>query len=308
MADKVAVIDTGTNSTRLLVVDTERVAHCELARHTEITRLGAGIEQTGRLDPAARSRVEECIGRYHRIIADYGVGQTLLFATSSVRDAADGPGFIKDIARRYAYSFKILSGEEEASYAFFGVAIGADNPGKKLVFDIGGGSTEIATGSGSTVDYSRSLQLGCVRIKERFLTSDPPAAAELMQAREMIELQIREAMPAAALAGVEVAFAVAGTMTTLAALDMKLQSYDREAVHGYILSASRIDSLLESLAVMTSAQRQAITTMERGRADVITAGALIASVIMKVGGLAAVTISESDILDGVAVAFSRGSL
>jgi len=308
VSNRVAVIDTGTNSTRLLVADVDDGILRELDRRTEITRLGEGVEIGARLLPAARSRVEAAVEGYSKVIDSLGALSVMVFATSSVRDAADGPAFIEDLAGTRNYSWSVLSGEEEARYAFSGATLGENGEGKILLFDIGGGSTEIVTGSCGRAVYSRSLQTGCVRVKERFFSSDPPSAAQMKAARTHVGALLEGALTPDVLEDVTKSIAVAGTMTTLAALDLGLEMYDREAVHGHVLSAGRIDDLLEMLSGMTVSEREAIGIMERGRADVITAGALIASLLIEIAGIDSVAVSENDILDGVALAFSSGAL
>lgn len=304
----VAVIDTGTNSTRLLIATNDDGRLREIERVTTITRLGEGVDAGGRLGAAARSRVRACIDDYATRTKRHHVARTLLFATSSVRDAIDGPEFIKSLAGRHSFEYRILSGDAEAGLAFTGALIDVHFPGRVLMFDIGGGSTEIVVGEKDGIFASRSLQLGCVRIRERFFTADAPTAVELEAARAFIMAQLTGVLSSEFLTGLDTIIAVAGTMTTLAALDLGLARYSREAVHGHILTAARIDALFASLAKLTTPQREALSVVEAGRADVIVAGALIASAMMAAGAFDSVTISENDILDGAAVAFSRGEL
>lgn len=304
MRDKVAVIDTGTNSTRLIIARATEQGLVQLERRTEITRLGEGVAATGRLEEEARLRVERCVRRYRALVDHHGVTNTLLVATSSVRDAADGPDFISLLAAGNSYDHRVLSGEEEARLSFRGALLGKVGSGRMLLFDIGGGSTEIVTGTEAGIDFSRSLQLGCVRLKELFLAEDPPSAASIREADAFARGRIKKAIEDADASGISRALAVAGTMTTLAALDLGLKSYDTDAVDGHILTRVAIDSLFARLACMKLEEKRRISVIEEGRADVLTAGALIASVVMDEGGFEETTISETDLLDGAALAFA----
>lgn len=300
----VAVIDTGTNSTRLLIAAVHGRDFTEIERMTKITRLGEGVDASGRLEAVARARVESCVGEYARLIARHQAAATILLATSSVRDASDGTQFMVGLADRYGFDFRPLDGDEEARLAFSGAVMGMRSPAEILMFDIGGGSTEIVIGRQDRVSYSRSLQLGCVRVQERFIRHDPPEESELEQAVLFIDEQLKAALPPST-AVVEKVIAVAGTMTALAAWDLGLDRYERQAVHGHLLTSARVGEMLGQLSGMTSSERTAIAAIGTGRADVIVAGALIASRMMELGGIEVVTVSETDILDGAMMAYGR---
>lgn len=298
----VAIIDTGTNSTRMLVARRAGNELEELARLTTVTRLGEGVDAAGRLGAAARERVSRCVDEYAEIIAAHGVENTLMLATSSVRDSSDGEEFLAQLARQHGFSCGILPGKEEARLSFLGATLGLGHAsGRIMLVDIGGGSTEIACGVRGRIDYARSLRLGCVRISERFFREDPPAATELAGAASQIDATLASGIERGRLGAVDLAVAVAGTVTTLAAIDLELQRYDRDAVHGHVLDRQAVDGMLERLARMDFSQRLAIATVGEGRADVIVGGALIASRVMEYTGVSSLTVSETDIMDAAAL-------
>ncbi len=298
----VAIIDTGTNSTRMLVARRAGNELEELARLTTVTRLGEGVDAAGRLGAAARERVSRCVGEYAGIIAAHGVENTLMLATSSVRDSSDGEEFLAQLARQHGFSCRILPGKEEARLSFLGATLGlGHDSGRIMLVDIGGGSTEIACGVRGRIDYARSLRLGCVRISERFFREDPPAATELAGAASQIDATLAAGIERRRLGAVDLAVAIAGTVTTLAAIDLELQRYDRDAVHGHVLDRQAVDGMLERLARMDFSQRLAIATVGEGRADVIVGGALIVSRVMEYTGVSSLTVSETDIMDAAAL-------
>lgn len=299
---KVAVIDTGTNSTRLLIARVAGGEFHELARLTTVTRLGEGVDAAGRLAPAARERVRRCVSDYAAVVAAHEVGRTQILATSSVREAADGEQFMAELARRHHFSYRILAGDEEARLSFTGATLRLGRGAKRtMLVDIGGGSTEIATGSGGRVDFACSMPIGCVRLSERFIQHDPPEAAELADAAGYIDRELAGAIDRGRLGAVDLAVAVAGTVTSLAAIDLGLALYDRDAVHGHLLLREAVERLLDRLARLDLPGRLAIPTVEPGRADVIVAGALIASRVMEYTGTAALAVSETDIMDAAAL-------
>lgn len=301
MITRVAVIDTGTNSTRLLVAEVEGKQVRELERRTAITRLGEGVDDAGYLHEDAKERVRRCVADYAKIISRYHPAKTIVLATSSVRDATDGRKFISELAKAYGFSSRVLPGEEEASLSFLGTTLGIDKNSRIMLVDIGGGSTEIATGRDGSIDFASSLEMGCVRITERFLHSDPVTASELEEATSFIDGILSQAIDKSRIGSIDKTFAVAGTVTALAAIDLGLKRYDRNAVHGHILTREKINGLLSRLAKMDVRQRLKIDTMEKGRADVIVGGTLIAARFMNYARVEEFIISEQDILDGAAV-------
>lgn len=306
MARRVAVVDTGTNSTRLLVVDIEAGQLRELERRTEITRLGEGVAATGRLSPEAMERVRRCFDGYAKITAYLEAVDTLLLATSSVRDAADGKQFIESLAKGAVYDYRVLSGTQEAELAFVGATIGQPSDLRLLVADIGGGSTELAAGINGEVEEVASLDLGCVRLNERFLHSDPPMEEERNTVKKHVHTLLKEHEEV--FTDIDRLIGVAGTVTSLAALDLGLGEYDRGLVHGHVLLVENIERITATLAEMTAAERKRYGTLEPGRADVIVAGALILQELMGIAGAGELFVSENDILDGAALRYWQREL
>jgi exopolyphosphatase/guanosine-5'-triphosphate,3'-diphosphate pyrophosphatase len=288
---RVAAIDLGTNTTRLLVaeVNAERVE--EISRRTTITRLGEGVDARRRLLPLPIARVRNVLSDYRRELEALGAQRTLAVATSSVRDAENGEAFLGEIEWSYGFTTRLLTGEEEAKLTVRGVGEGAADA---LVVDIGGGSTElIATGT------RISTELGSVRLTERFLLSDPPTEDELdalaAAARSVLADEVPEMLTARRAIG------VAGTITSLAALDLGLVEYDRDRVHGHRLGDAAVRAQLERLAALPLAERRRVPGLEPERAPVIVAGAVILREVMHHFGLAAIEASERDLLDGIAL-------
>jgi len=302
------VVDTGTNSTRMLVADVEGPHFREVARRTQVTRLGEGVAGSGRLSDSAMKRVEQCFRGYQKLISYLGAQDNLLLATSSVRDAANGEDFIASLARWADFDHRILSGEQEAALTFSGASIGMPAAERMMVMDVGGGSTEVAAGSGGEADYSVSLDLGCVRLTESMLKHDPPEPAELSAAAAHTELVLGRGLDRDRVGKSQRAVAVAGTATSLAAIDLGLEEYDREKVHGHLMDKGTIESHLSMLAKQTSEERRRIPTLEEGRADVIVAGAMILAGVMTITGAEEIYISEKDLLDGAAIRYVRREL
>jgi exopolyphosphatase/guanosine-5'-triphosphate,3'-diphosphate pyrophosphatase len=284
---RVAAIDQGTNTTRLLVADVDDGRVREIVRRTEITRLGEGVDERHRLLPLPVARVRNCLTAYRREAELLGAVRTLLVATSAVRDAENGEAFLGEVEWSYGFATQLLSGDEEAELMLRGV--GTIEPGT-LVLDVGGGSTELVT-----LDSRTSLDVGAVRLTERFLHTDPPTDEEL----EACAQHVRALLPHLDAKG---AVGVAGTITTLAALDLGLDEYDRERVHGHQLSREGLERQLQRLAALPLAERREVPALEPKRAPVIVAGAVIAREVLAAYGLDTLTVSEHDILDGIALA------
>jgi exopolyphosphatase/guanosine-5'-triphosphate,3'-diphosphate pyrophosphatase len=282
---RVAGLDLGTNTTRLLVADLVDGRLEEVHRETRITRLGEGVDARGRLLPVPIARVRNALSDYRRTLESLGAERTLLVATSAVRDAENGEAFLGEIEWSYGFTTRLLSGDEEALLTRRGV--GQRAPGT-LILDIGGGSTELLVDG-----FHVSLDIGSVRFTERFLHSDPPTADELRACAAAVELP--DVAPTSAIG-------VAGTLTTLAALDLGLELYDRERVHGHVLTRDAAHAQLERLAALPVADRRELPAMEPERAPVIVAGAVILAETLDRYGLDAIEVSERDILDGVALA------
>jgi exopolyphosphatase/guanosine-5'-triphosphate,3'-diphosphate pyrophosphatase len=292
---RVAAVDLGTNSTRLLVADVEDTRLSEVVRRLTITRLGEEVDVRRRLLPVPIARVRSCLAEYRRDAESLGATRTLAIATSAVRDAENGEAFLSEIEWSYGFATRLLDGDEEAALMARGVLAGRTPPEETLLVDIGGGSTELVLCSDGDVSDAASLDVGCVRISERFLASDPPTGSELAAA----SAQVRALLPAFEAPS---AIGVAGTVTTLAALDLGLDEYDPERTHGHLIAREAVDRWLERLAAMTLAERLRVPGIEPGRAPVIVAGLVILREIIAAYGLAGIEASEHDILHGAALA------
>jgi exopolyphosphatase / guanosine-5'-triphosphate,3'-diphosphate pyrophosphatase len=293
----VAAIDLGTNTSRLLVADVAGGRLRELQRETRITRLGEGVDRRGRLLPAPIARVRNALTDYRRTAESLHAERTLLIATSAVRDAENGEAFLGEIEWSYGFATRLLSGDEEAELTLLGVSSGRPVDERTLVLDIGGGSTELIAGG-----FHESLELGSVRHTERFLHTDPPAPRELAECAEAARSVLAEGVPEEVLDHVRDGIGVAGTVTTLAALDLGLAAYDRARVHGHRLSRAGARRQLERLAALPLAERRRVPALEPERAPVIVAGAVILVELLEHVRLDAVEVSEHDILDGAALA------
>jgi exopolyphosphatase / guanosine-5'-triphosphate,3'-diphosphate pyrophosphatase len=285
---RVAAIDLGTNTTRLLVADVTDGTVDAIVRRSTITRLGEGVDARRRLLPLPITRVRNCLADYRRELESLGAERALLVATSAVRDAENGEAFLGEIEWSYGFTTRLLSGEQEADLTLRGV--GAVD-GETIVIDIGGGSTELIA-AGARV----STELGSVRLTERFLESDPPAAGELGELAQAIR-SVLEEHDLSARRGI----GVAGTVTSLAALDLGLVEYDADRVHGHRLGQDAVRAQLERLAALPLAERREVPGLEPERAPVIVAGAAILLEIMRHLELPEVEVSERDLLDGAAL-------
>jgi exopolyphosphatase / guanosine-5'-triphosphate,3'-diphosphate pyrophosphatase len=299
---RVAAIDTGTNSTRLLVADVDDGHINDVHRETRITRLGEGVDERRRLLPAAIARTRNVLTDYRRTIESLGAERTLVVATSAVRDAENGEAFLGEIEWSYGFETRLLSGHEEALMGFRGVTAGRKVEGPTVIIDIGGGSTELVAADGETVRWHDSLDMGSVRLTERFLHGDPPTPDELAAcagaARELLTERVPDDIRTAA----STAIGVGGTITSLAALALGLEEYDREQVDGSTLSAEELSAQLERLASVPLAERRKLRPLDPERAPVIVAGAVIAREALFFFGIEELGISERDILDGAALA------
>jgi exopolyphosphatase / guanosine-5'-triphosphate,3'-diphosphate pyrophosphatase len=303
---RVGVVDIGTNSTRLLVAEVEGDALTELDRRTTVTRLGEGLEASGRLSDAAMARVSEALAGYREALDEHGAARVVAVATSAMRDAANGPDFRDEIERRFGVVARTISGDEEARLTFLGATAGRDAGAATLVIDIGGGSTEFVVGHpGGDPEFHISTRMGSVRHTERHLHSDPPTADELAALAEDARAIVETDVPTDVRAGVEAGIAVAGTATSLAAIDQELDPYDPERVHGYRLTTASCERLLGRLAELTVEQRREVPGLHPDRAPTIVAGAGILLESMRACGLEEIEISENDILHGAALAASR---
>ncbi|MGA2835466.1 MAG: Ppx/GppA phosphatase family protein [Acidimicrobiales bacterium] len=295
-----AAIDCGTNSTRLLVVD----GHGKpLERLMRITRLGQGVDATGRLAPEAIDRCVAVLTEFRTVMDDLGVVRGRLVATSAARDAANGAEFLEAAGSATGLTPELLTGLDEGRLSMAGAVADLDPAeGPFLVLDIGGGSTELVEGDGpDDPDLAAvSLQLGCVRLSERFLRSDPPDADELARAEAEVAAQLESAVTThPRLLGARRLVGLAGTVSTLTSLHLGMAEYDRDRVHHAVLRAPDVEGWLHRLAGETRADRLARPGMVPGREDVIVGGTMILDAVLRRFGFSECLVSEADILDGM---------
>ncbi|MEU6925273.1 Ppx/GppA phosphatase family protein [Streptomyces sp. NPDC046631] len=306
---RVAAIDCGTNSIRLLVADVDPSTGelVELDRRMEIVRLGQGVDRTGRLAPEALERTFAACRQYAAVIEEHGARRVRFVATSASRDAENRDEFVRGVLEILGVEPEVISGDQEAEFSFTGATkelAGRDHLAKPyLVVDIGGGSTEFVVGD-DHVRAARSVDIGCVRMTERHLVrdgvvTDPPAPAQIDAIRADIDAALDLAEESVPLTGAGTLVGLAGTVTTLASIALGLDAYDSEAIHHSRISFDRVQEITGRLLGSTHAERAAIGAMHPGRVDVITSGALILLAVMKRTGAREVVVSEHDILDGI---------
>jgi exopolyphosphatase/guanosine-5'-triphosphate,3'-diphosphate pyrophosphatase len=298
----VAVVDIGTNSTRLLIADVGDGV-TELVRESTVTRLGQGVDATGRLGEEPQARVFAALERYAAAIAEHGCEASAAVMTSAVRDAANGAAFAATVQERFGLTGRTLSGDEEAAYTYAGATAArpADDPTERVVIDIGGGSTELVCGARGALGFHVSTQIGVVRHSERHIHTDPPTAAELAELGAAVDAGIAAAVPEDVRARAEAAIAVAGTATSCAAIDLALEVYDTARIEGHVLSHERLEALLARLAALPLAERRAVPGLHPDRAPTIVAGVVILTRVLDAFGLDRVEVSDRDILWGVAL-------
>jgi exopolyphosphatase/guanosine-5'-triphosphate,3'-diphosphate pyrophosphatase len=295
---RVGAVDMGTNSTRLLVADVDGAELTEVERLLRITRLGDRVDADGRLSDAGMERVHAVLEGYAETARGLGAERVVATATSAVRDAANGREFLAEVERRHGFETRLLSGREEAELTYRGVTSRLVAGPGTLVCDIGGGSTELVLGGPDGVDDAVSLDIGCVRMSERCLHSDPPAAAELAALRETVA----GLLPAELVTRAELLVGVAGTVTTLATIDLGLEREIPEQIDGHKLAAPTVAALLHRLAAVPLAERRGVRGLMPERAPTIVAGAAIAAEVLRATGAGAMVVSERDILHGAALA------
>jgi len=298
---RVAVVDIGTNSTRLLVADVEDGRISQLERRSTVTRLGRGVDTSHQLSAEAIEDVCNTVAEYIAIYEPLQPDVVTAIATSAVRDADNSSAFIAELRERFALNARMLDGAEEARLTYRGACAEREPVDGTLVVDIGGGSTELVVGSGPEMTYFASLQVGVVRHSERHLKSDPPAAAELEALANDVRDRIFAELARADFFQVREGIAVAGTPTSLAAIEQELDPYDPEKVHGYTLSLDAIQRLCSILAAKTLDERLHLRGLHPGRAPTIVAGVLILIQVMRAFGLREIEVSEHDILYGAAL-------
>ncbi|MEV6672935.1 Ppx/GppA phosphatase family protein [Streptomyces sp. NPDC051162] len=307
---RVAAVDCGTNSIRLLVADLDPVTGelTELDRRMRIVRLGQGVDRTGRLAEEALERTFAACREYAEVIRDLKAERTRFVATSASRDAENREEFVRGIVEILGVEPEVISGDQEAEFSFTGatreLAGRADLDRPFLVVDIGGGSTEFVVGD-AHVRAARSVDVGCVRMTERHLAADgalvdPPSADGLAAIRADVEAALDLAEETVPLREARTLVGLAGSVTTVAAIALGLPEYDSEAVHHARISLERVREITDMLLTSTHEQREAIPVLHPGRIDVIAAGALVLRSVMERAGAQEVVVSEHDILDGIA--------
>lgn len=343
---RIAIIDVGTNTTRLYIAEVGGgTITKEITRISRVTRLGAGVDASGRLAPSALEREYAVFEEYRARLAETPVEHAIAVMTSAVRDAANGRELAEVARRDYGFDARILSGEQEARLTYLGAVsgngagtppmptatdppdargeltravhaqpqLGALAPGGRrngagrltLVVDIGGGSTEVVIGHGSSVEFYVSLQAGVVRHADRHIANDPPTSAELDALAGDVRAALDACIPPARRDGIGRAIGVAGTPTVLAAIAQDLEPYDPDRVHGYLLSALQRDAIFARLRSLPLAQRQQVRGLHPDRANVILPGIVILTQVMSLFGLEAIEVSEHDILHGAALSYAQ---
>ena len=304
---RVAAVDCGTNSIRLLVADlpVDGGPLRDVVRRMEIVRLGEGVDRTGRLNPAAIERTRLTLADYAASIDRLAVDRVRMVATSATRDAANAEDFHAMVTATLGVAPEVVSGDEEARLSFTGAVRGLPPSAEPpyLVVDIGGGSTEFVTGT-STVDAAISVDIGCVRMTERHLPGDPPTAAQVAEATADIAGAVDRALDLVPGREATTLIGLAGSVTTVVGLVLGLSRYDPGRIHHARASYADVARVTDELLGMTHAERLALPVMHPGRADVIGAGALVLRVIMEKTGAESVIASEHDILDGIAWSLS----
>ena len=303
---RVAAIDCGTNSIRLLIADIEGTNFREVIRDMEIVRLGQGVDQTGQFHPDAIARTLTAVDKFAAEIAKCGVEKIRFCATSATRDATNRHLFVDGVRERLGIEVEVISGNEEAALSFAGAIQDLDpHEGPFLVVDIGGGSTEFVFGT-TTVEAARSVNIGCVRMSERHFANDPATPAQIEAAKTDIQAAIAQAAAEVPITQAKTLVAVAGTATTVAAAALKLAEYDRYTIHLARISATQVHDASAMFLSENREERLSLGYMHPGRVDVIAAGALVLSEIMKATGATEFVASESDILDGMARSLVQG--
>ncbi len=311
MSVRVAAIDCGTHSLRMLVAEVEPGSSpvlVDLDRRMRVVRLGEGVDRTGRLQTAAIDRTIAVLRDYAEVARHHGAERVRLVATSATRDSANAEVFSRAVHAVLGVRPDVVDGEEEAALSYLGAVSGlaestAHSP--RLVFDLGGGSTELVLGHGFHVIAAHSMDIGCVRMWERHFAGDPPSTEQVAAARADIDAALDEAERLVPLHRANSLIGLAGTVTTVTAMALGLSAYDPVAIHGTWVSASEVGLISDALLGMSRAQRAAIPVMHPGRVDVIAAGSLVLRRILDRSELGRVRASEHDILDGIALSMVR---
>lgn len=307
---RVAGIDCGTNSLRLLVADLSPQGELrDVHREMRVVRLGQGVDATGQLAPEAIERTRVALVDYAKILARTGVQRVRMVATSATRDASNREDFFGMVREVLGVDAEVITGDEEARLSFAG-AVGELDPadGPFVVVDLGGGSTELVLGDADGVRAAYSTDIGCVRLTERCLPHDPPTSEDIAAAEQVVRQTLARAFDEVPVSTARTWVGVAGTMTTIAALAMELPEYDAATIHLSRVPLTRLHEVTERLTAMSRAQRMELGPMHPGRADVIGGGAIITRVLADElaarAGITELVVSEHDILDGIALSLS----
>jgi exopolyphosphatase/guanosine-5'-triphosphate,3'-diphosphate pyrophosphatase len=299
---RVAAIDCGTNAVRLLISDVDPDGlMIERRRLMRIVRLGEGVDRTGSFAPAALERTFGALDEYAVALADEGVERVRFVATSASRDVSNRADFVAGVRTRIGVQPEVITGAEEARLSFSGALLGLPSGRAELpalVVDIGGGSTEFVLGS-TEPEFTASVNIGCVRMTERHLHSDPPTVAEVRGSQSDIDASVAQALLEVSATRARSLVGLAGTVTTVAAMALDLVEYDATVLHGSVITREAVSDATARLVRMTYAERAALPYMHPGRVDVIAGGAMILLAVMTAGGFVRVVVSETDILDGI---------
>jgi exopolyphosphatase/guanosine-5'-triphosphate,3'-diphosphate pyrophosphatase len=306
---RVATIDIGTNTVLLLIAEVAKDGSLSaVEERATITRLGEGVDKKRTLAPAAIKRTNACLSSYAKIVKAAGVDRVAVVGTSAMRDAKGGAAVRAHVEKTLGVEARVISGEEEARLTFAGAVSGLGLPaGEIIVFDIGGGSTEVVDGkidrrgAPTKIELARSFDIGSVRLTERHVKSDPPTRAELDALRDAAGAQLSELAPA----GTREVIGIAGTMTTLAAVSLSMATYDGALVHGHVMLRREVDRTVRELAAKPLAERQNVCGLEPKRADVIVAGGIIALALLERLGAERVRISDRGVRWGLADVLAR---
>lgn len=297
---RVAAVDCGTNSVRLLVADVDGMTKADVHREMRVVRLGQGVDRTGELAPEALERARLALDDYAVTCRALGVERTRMVATSATRDARNRSDFSEMVLAALGVAAEVVTGQEEAALSFDGATRDLDPAeGPFLVMDVGGGSTELVLGTGSVLAAS-SVDVGCVRLTERHFADDPPTPAQVAAAEADIDAALDLVRQDVPVSRTRTAIGLAGSVTTVAALALGLQGYDAGRIHLSRIAAVDIAAVSQRLLTMTRSERASLPVMHPGRVDVIAAGALVLAVLVDRLGLSEVLVSEADILDGIA--------
>jgi exopolyphosphatase / guanosine-5'-triphosphate,3'-diphosphate pyrophosphatase len=300
---RVAVVDIGTNSTRLLVADIAGETIVDLERRSTVTRLGQGVDATGALADEAIARVTAALDDYRGVIQQLDAQRVVGVLTSATRDASNGAAFVSRVREEYGIDARVLTGDEEANFTFTGALSGRPKPDRPVaVIDVGGGSTEVVIGtSADDVTFHVSMQLGVVRQSERFITSDPPSFEQLESLADDVRAILRAELPESLRQQVGQAIAVAGTATSAAAIALELDPYDPDRIEGHRLLAASLEEQLAFLAAIPESQRREVPGLHPDRAPTIIAGVIILRECIRVLDLDEVEVSDHDLLRGAAL-------